>query len=96
MVIEITLTTMVMFAGFAIGVFVLYKLLKFFMRASLVVVASFSFPWVASYMGFGITADLHSAVLFAAGGFGLFCIYEFFHFIKQFVKMITWPFRRKK
>jgi hypothetical protein len=25
----------------------------------------------------------------------MFCIYEFFHFIVQFFKMITWPFRRK-
>lgn len=96
MVIEITLSTILMFIGFAVGVFILYKTLKFFMRASLVVAASFSFPWVAHYMGFGVAADLNSAVLFAAGGFGLFCVYELFHFITQFIKMITWPFRRKK
>jgi hypothetical protein len=96
MVIEITITTMLMFMGFIVGVFVLYKLLKFFMRASLVVVASFAFPWVASYMGLGITANLSSGMMFAVGGFGIFCAYEFFHFIVQFFKMITWPFRRKR
>jgi hypothetical protein len=96
MVIEITITTVLMLAGFIVGVFLLYKLLKFFMRASLVVAASFAFPWVASYMGLGIPADLSSGMMFAASGFGLFCVYEFFHFLVQFFKMITWPFRRKE
>jgi hypothetical protein len=95
MVIEITITTVLMLTAFIVGVFLLYKLLKFFMRASLVVAASFAFPWVASYMGIGITADLSSGMMFAASGFGLFCVYELFHFIVQFFKMITWPLRRK-
>ena len=96
MVIELTLTTVLIFVGFVVTVFVLYKLIKFFFRASLVMVASFTFPWVAHYMGIGITADLSTGVFFAAGGFALFCVYEFFHFIVQFFKMISWPFRRKK
>jgi hypothetical protein len=96
MVIEITLTTILIFVGFIVTVFVLYKLLKFFFRASLVVVASFTFPWVARYMGMAITANLQTGMSFAIGGFALFCIYEFFHFIVHFFKIITWPFRSKK
>lgn len=96
MVIELTLTTILLFAGFIVTVFVLYKLLKFFFRASLVVVASFAFPWVANYMGLAITANLHTGITFAIGGFMLFCVYEFFHFIVHFFKIITWPFRGKK
>ena len=96
MVIELTLTTILIFIGFIVTVFVLYKLIKFFFRVSLVVVASFTFPWIASYFGLGITANLQTGILFALSGFTLFCIYEFFHFIVQFFKMITWPFRRKR
>jgi hypothetical protein len=95
MVIEATLTTILIFAGFIVTVFVLYKLLKFFFRASLVVAASFAFPWVARYMGLMITANLQTGLLFAMSGFVLFCVYEFFHFIVQFFKIITWPFRRR-
>jgi len=96
MVIEITLTTVLIFIGFIITVFILYKVLKFFIRASLVVAASFVFPWVAKYLGLTITANLETSVLFAIAGFILFCVYEFFHFIVQIFKIITWPFRRKK
>ena len=95
MVIELTLTTILIFAGFVVTVFVLYKLIKFFFRASLVVAASFAFPWVARYFGMAITADLQTGLFFALSGFTLFCIYEFFHFIVQFFKILTWPFRRK-
>jgi hypothetical protein len=96
MAIEITLTTILIFVGFILTVFVLYKLLKFFFRASLVVAASFAFPWVAKYLGLSITTNLETGILFAITGFTLFCIYELFHFIVQFFKIITWPFRRKK
>jgi len=96
MAIEVTLTTILIFIGFIITVFILYKLLKFFFRASLVVAASFVFPWVAKYLGLSITANLETGIMFAIAGFTLFCIYEFFHFIVQIFKIITWPFRRKK
>jgi hypothetical protein len=96
MVIELTLTTILIFIGFIVTVFVLYKLIKFFLRVSLVVVASFTFPWIANYFGLGITANLQTGFLFALSGFTLFCIYEFFHFIVQFLKIVTWPFRRKR
>lgn len=96
MVIETTLTTILIFIVFIVTVFVLYKLLKFFIRASLVVTASFVFPWVAKYLGLSITANLQTGILFAISGFILFCIYEFFHFIVQLFKILTWPFRSKK
>jgi len=96
MVIELTLTTILIFVGFVVTVFVLYKLIKFFFRASLVVAASFAFPWVAHYFGMAITADLQTGLFFAMSGFTLFCVYEFFHFIVQFFKIVTWPFRRKR
>ena len=95
MVIELTLTTVLIFVGFIVTVFVLYKLIKFFFRASLIVVASFTFPWIAKYFGLAITANLQTGILFALSGFILFCIYEFSHFVVQFFKMITWPFRKK-
>jgi hypothetical protein len=95
MVIELTLTTILIFVGFVVTVFVLYKLIRFFLRASLVLVAAFTFPWVAHYMGLAITADLNTGLFFAFSGFSLFCVYEFFHFIVHFFKIITWPFRRK-
>lgn len=95
MVIELTLTTVLIFVGFIVTVFVLYKLIKFFFRASLIVVASFTFPWIAKYFGLAITANLETGILFALSGFIVFCIYEFFHFVVQFFKMVTWPFRKK-
>ena len=95
MVIETTLMTILIFVGFIVTVFILYKLIKFLFRASLIVAASFAFPWVARYFGMAITADLQTGIFFAISGFTLFCIYEFFHFIVQFFKIITWPFRKK-
>lgn len=95
MVIEISLTTILIFGGFIVTVFLLYKLIRFFFRASLVVAASFAFPWVARYLGLAITANFQTGIMFAVSGFALFCIYELFHFIVQFFKIITWPFRRK-
>ena len=95
MAIEVTFTTILIFVGFIVTVFVLYKLIKFLFRASIVVAAAFAFPWVAHYMGLAITADLQTGMFFAFSGFVLFSVYEFFHFIVQFVKLITWPFRRK-
>ena len=96
MAIELTLTTILIFIGFILTVFILYKLLKFFIRASLIVAVSFVFPWIAKYLGLSITANLETGILFAITGFILLCVYELFHFIVQLFKIITWPFRRKK
>jgi len=96
MVIEITYGTILIFLAFIVSIFVLYKLLKFMLRASLVLVATFALPWVARYVGLPIQANLETGLLFAFFGFGIFLIYEFFHFIVQFFRMLLWPFKKKK
>ena len=96
MVVELTLESMAVFFIFIVFIFVFYKLFKFIVRASLISVASFAFPWVANYMGLPIVANLETAITFAFIGLGAFFIYEFYHFVVQFIKMIMWPFKRKK
>jgi len=96
MVVEITYGTILIFLAFIIGVFVLYKVLKFILRASFVVVATFALPWVASYLGLPIQANLETALMFAFFGFSIFLVYEFFHFVVQFFRMLIWPFKKKK
>lgn len=96
MVIEITIETIVIFMAFIIVVFILYKLFKFIIRASIISVAGFVFPWVASYMGLPITANFETGITFAFIGLILFFIYEFYHFIVQFFKILSWPFKSKK
>lgn len=96
MVIEITLDTVVIFFAFVVVVFLLYKTFKLIIRASLIVLAAFAFPWIAQYIGLPIHASLDMGTMFAMAGFGLFLIYEFFSFITQLVRIIIWPFRRKK
>jgi len=93
MAVEITLQTVFIFAAFIIGVFLIYRTFKILIRGSLVVVASFAFPWVAQNMGLPIIASLSSAVNFAVLGFGLFLVYEFFHIIVYLFKAVTWPLR---
>ena len=96
MVVEITLDSVIVFFAFVVVVFLLYKTFKLLLRASLIVFAAFTFPWIAQYAGLPITANIETGIMFAIGGFGLFLTYEFFNFIVQFFKMLTWPFRRKK
>jgi len=93
MVIEITLESILIFFVFVVVIFVLYKILKMIFKVSLIVVASFIFPWVAQHMGLPITANLETGITFAVIGFGLFVVYEFFHFIVQLLRLLTWPLR---
>jgi hypothetical protein len=96
MVIEVTIETIVIFMAFIIIVFVLYKLFKIIVRASIISIAGFVFPWVANYMGLPITANVETGITFAFVGLILFFIYEFYHFIVQFFKILSWPFKKKK
>ena len=96
MVVELTIETIIVFLVFTIFIFVFYKIFKFLVRASLISVAGFAFPWVAKYMGLPIVTNVETAITFAFVGLGMFFVYEFYHFIVQFFKIITWPFRRKK
>jgi len=96
MAIELTVETMIIFLVFMIFIFVFYKLFKFIVKASLVSIAGFAFPWVAKYMGIPIVANFETAITFAFVGLGMFFVYEFYHFVVQFFKLLTWPFRKKK
>jgi hypothetical protein len=96
MVVEITFDSLLIFFVFIVVVFVLYKTFKVIIKASLIVIAAFTFPWIARYAGLPITASIEMGLMFASAGFGLFLIYEFFNFITQFFRILMWPFKKKK
>jgi hypothetical protein len=96
MVVEVTLETILIFFAFIIFVFVIYKLFKIIVRASIISVAGFAFPWVASYFGLPITANMETGITFAFIGLSLFFIYEFYNFIVHFFRLLAWPFRSKR
>ncbi|MFH0928968.1 MAG: hypothetical protein V1818_01265 [Candidatus Aenigmatarchaeota archaeon] len=96
MVVELTIESILVFLVFIAFIFVSYKLFKFFVRASLVSIAGFVFPWVASYMGVPIVANLETAITFSFIGLFLFLIYESYHFIVHFFKMLAWPLKKRK
>ena len=96
MVVEITIDTIILFLAFVVVVFVLYKTFKLLIRASLIVVAAFTFPWIAQYIGLPIKASMEVGTTFALAGFGLFLAYEFFNFIAQLFRILIWPFKKKK
>jgi len=96
MVVEITPDSLLIFLLFVVVVFVLYKTFRVIIKASLVVVAAFTFPWIAQYIGLHIAASIEMGLMFASAGFGLFLLYEFFSFITQFIRILMWPFKRKK
>ncbi len=96
MVVEVTVETVIIFLTFIVFVFVLYKLFKIIVRASIISVAGFVFPWVASYMGLPITANIETGITFAFVGLVMLFVYEFYHFIVQFFKILAWPFKSKK
>lgn len=96
MVVEITIDTVLIFLVFVVVVFVLYKTFKLIIRASLIVFAAFTFPWIAQYIGLPIAANIEMGLMFASAGFGLFILYEFFNFIAQLFRILMWPFKKKK
>lgn len=96
MVVEITIGNVIIFLAFVVGVFLLYKTFKLLLRASLIVFAAFTFPWVAQYIGLPIRASMETGTMFALAGFGLFLTYEFFNFIVQLIRILLWPFKKKK
>ena len=96
MPIQISVETVVVFLAFIVGVFSFYKMFKLIMRGSLIVFASFMFPWVAQYVGLPVIASVEVAINFALAGLGLFLIYEFYHFVTHLFKILMWPFKRKK
>ncbi|MFQ6020700.1 MAG: hypothetical protein ACE5J4_01605 [Candidatus Aenigmatarchaeota archaeon] len=95
MPIEITLETILIFAAFVVIVFLLYRLFKIVIKAALIGIAAFSFPWIAQFLGIPLPfpANIQTGLQFALIGIGLLLIYEFFHFIVQIIKIIIWPFK---
>lgn len=91
----LTFQNIFIFIVFIIVVFALYRLFKIIIRASIIAIAAFSFPWVVQYLGLPIPieASVETGINFALVGVGLYFIYEFFHFIVYFLKIITWPIR---
>jgi hypothetical protein len=95
MVIEITLETILIFFAFIIFVFILYKLFKIIVKASIISIAGFAFPWVANYMGLPIVANVETGITFAFIGLLLLLVYEFYNFIVHFFRILAWPFKSK-
>ena len=95
MPIEITYETVLILATFIAVIFVVYRIFKLALRGVLVAIASFSFPWIVSFLNLGlpITANIDTGVQFALIGISLFLIYEFAHTIIRILKIIAWPFR---
>lgn len=91
----ITPQVVIIFITFILVVFILYKLFKVIFRATLVMIAAFSFPWIVQALGlpFPITADVQTGIYFAIAGLGLFLVYEFFHFVIYFFKILCRPFQ---
>jgi len=100
MVYEISAETILIFAVFAVVVFVLYKLFKIFLRGVLVGIVGFVFPWIVKYLNIPIklVETIETNIEFAMIAIGLFLVYEFFHFVKYFLQILTWPIKllRKK
>lgn len=96
----VTLETAAIFVMFVVTIFLVYKIFRFVIRASIIVVAAFAFPWIIYYLNIPlpITPSIETGIQFALIGLGMFVVYEFAHFIIYFLKIITWPFRafRKK
>ena len=95
MAIEITYETIIILSIFVAVVFILYRLFKMALRAALVGIASFSFPWVVKFLSLDlpITANVETGIQFALLGIALFFIYESAHTIVKVLKIITWPIR---
>jgi hypothetical protein len=98
-----TTNVMAVFIIFVVVIFLLYRMFKLVIKAILVASAGFAFPWVIKYLNLQlpipIPADIETGVRFALIALLLLLIYEFFHFIVAFFKLITtpirWLFRRR-
>jgi len=102
MVYELTTDTILIFAGFIIFVFLIYKLFRVLMKGALIAGAGFSFPWIVQKFALplNVVPSIEVGIQFASVAVGVYLIYEFSHFIKYFFKVAVWPIkllkRRKK
>ena len=88
---EITYETILLLAIFISVIFIVYRIFKMALRAALVAIASFTFPWVVKLLNLNlnITADIETGVKFALLGISLFLIYEFANTIIKVLKALT-------
>jgi len=95
MAIPFTPETILLFIVFATTIYFLYRLFQILIKASIITLAAFSFPWIVKLIGLPLTipTTLETGLEFAVAGLLLFLVYEFFHFIVHFLKLITWPIR---
>lgn len=65
------------------------------MKGTLVAGAGFSFPWIIQYLGLpiDIQANVDTGIEFATAAVAVYLIYEFFHFIKYFFRVLIWPLK---
>ncbi len=94
----LTLENIVIFVVFVVVLFLAYKIFKILIRAIMVGVAGFAFPWIVNYLSIPlpIPADIDTGLKFALLAVILLLVVLSFKFIKGFFKIITWPFRRGK
>ncbi len=83
------------FIIFVLVLLAFYKLIKSLIKAVLVILIAFSFPWIAAYLNLGLAVPttIDTGLQFATIGLILFLIYEFFHFVVAFFKLLLWPFK---
>jgi uncharacterized membrane protein len=95
MEIPITMETLIIFVIFVLAVFTIYKLFKLLLRAFLIGVISFSFPWIVKFfeIPLPIESNLQTGIYFALLGLTIFLIYEFSHFIIFIFRILLWPFK---
>jgi hypothetical protein len=72
-----------------------YKLFKLAFSAGVAAAVGFSFPWINDFLKLGlpVTADLKTSIMFAGAAVALFLVYEFWHYVVAFYKVVSWPFR---
>jgi len=96
-----SIESIIFFAVFLIGIFIIYKLFKSISKILLAAAAGFAFPWVAVYISSKIgtalpvyvVADFQHGMYFAAIGAALGLIYLFSNLIILVLKVLTWPIR---
>ncbi len=101
MAFSLTVDAIIIFAALIIFVFLIYRLFTILLKGALVAAAGFSFPWIIQYLNLplNIAANMETGLEFAMIALAIFLIYEFFHFIKYFFRILAWPFkalRRRK
>lgn len=83
-----------LFAVFAIGLFFLYKTMKFMMTAVMVAVASALFPFIANYLGMKVSTSVESIATFVVWGVALFVVSTLIKDVLKILKLVTLPLRK--